>query len=745
MFTGRLPQNNGVVAAVLPATDLAVSQVSPYEMTLPRVLATAGYASGMFGKYHLGSGPNNPAGNGAPLELGWDRFFGILVDIDVADKTAGGVGGQDAYPYGLVDDAAYGACFDLETGGCEDLGAPDDPKGTAVGRLCATRGDVLVPATTCQDSPLPADVLGRDEDGNIVNNGYYVWPLANLDIRDFPLTGQESVAERAAALRAALPIEPEDMPRYRGYTESVLVDEAIAWIDAREADGQPWFAVYSTTTVHTPYQPPPPALAPDWDVICPDNDCSDSSYLPSNRATANMMIQAMDQEVGRLLLESGVARLTTTGRLRLMPEISNTLVLVISDNGTYASIVKPPFDPTRAKGTVYQTGVWTPLTVSGPMVPRRAWGSVNNHSQINAVDVYSLVAEAAGVDYESLLPAGVDLDARPILGLLSNSATFEEMPTADTITPDAQDWAQLTGVRAKDGPWGRSIRSQPGPMQQHGPVYNYAESGVAAKEAEAAAALNACYVSSASLCTDQFFYFESLCEANAGIWYGPPENSDAPRANPIYPTCCSFYQAVADAEGPDGTPGFALPDGRLIGTADVNILEDYARTVRNNEYKLVALDKPDCSLDDGSTYRAWEFYAVDNRPVSPLLDRSRLDLLTTPDGADNCDDPGLSREQRAACETLYRVMRRVLAGRDFLPGDGNLDGVVDERDTRAATDYIDQFGATQSTVFDFVGAPDCDPLTEICADGNTDDSDLDFIRQRYGSTRSEHRDVGDGD
>ncbi|NCA71201.1 MAG: hypothetical protein EOM91_14060, partial [Sphingobacteriia bacterium] len=36
MFTGRLPQNNGVVTAILPTTDLAVSQVSPYEMTLPK-------------------------------------------------------------------------------------------------------------------------------------------------------------------------------------------------------------------------------------------------------------------------------------------------------------------------------------------------------------------------------------------------------------------------------------------------------------------------------------------------------------------------------------------------------------------------------------------------------------------------------------------------------------------------------------------------------------------------------------
>lgn len=731
IFTGRLPQNNGVVAAILPATDLAVSQVSPYEMTLPKVLATAGYRSAMFGKYHLGSGTNNPAGNAAPLELGWDRFFGVLVDIDVTDTTAGGVGAAQDYPYGLVDDAAYGACFDLETGSCEDLGTPDGLKGTAVGRLCVTRGDVLVPATTCKDSPVSSVDLGRDDTGNIVNNGYYVWPFADLDIiRDFAFTGEESIAERAAVFRAALPIDSEEIPRFRGYTETAFVDEAIGWIKERNAENQPWFAVYSSTTVHTPYQPPPPELAPDWDVTCPNNDCSDPSYLPGNRTTANAMIQAMDKEVGRLLTETGIARPTRTGELRLVPENGNTLVVVIADNGTYASIVKAPFDPTRAKGTVYQTGVWVPLTVAGPMVARSKRGSIDHDSQINAVDVYSLIAQAAGIDYASLLPAGADLDARPILGLVTQSRRRQAQ------IPDGAE------LDAK-GPAGRGILNDAAikhwvsPFQPSGPRLNYAESGVAAKDAEAAAGLNACYVQSASLCTDQFFYFQGLCEANNGIWYGPPDNPDMPTGHPIYPTCCSFRNAVAAAEAPDGTPGFELPDGSLIGPEDVNILEDYARAIRNRDYKLVALDKPDCRLDDGSTYRAWEFYAVDNRPVAPRLDRSRLNLLSTPDGADGCDDPALSARQRNACRALYTSMQRVIAGRDVLPGDGNLDGVVDQRDSADAADYIAHFDTHQSTVFDFVGAPDCDPLTAICADGKTDEADLEFIRQRYGASRAD--------
>lgn len=696
MFTGRYPQNNGVVAAILPATDLAVSQVSPYEMTLPRVLATAGYSSGMFGKYHLGSGPNNPAGNGAPLELGWDRFFGVLVDIDAADSTAGGVGGPQDYPYGLVDDAAFGACFDLDSGSCEDLGVAGGPKGTAVGRLCATRGDVLVPGTTCSDSPISAADLGRDAQGTFINNGYYVWPSVDLDIRNVPLTGSESAAERAAMFRATVPVDADAMTRSRGYTETTFVDAAITWIQERQEGGQPWFAVYSTTTVHTPYQPPPPSLAPEWDVTCPNDDCSDPSYLPGTRETADAMIEAMDIEVGRLLNETGLARRTASGGLRLTPDADNTMVLLVADNGTYASIVKAPFDPTRAKGTVYQTGVWVPLTVAGPMVAAARRGSVNDTVQVNAVDVFSLIAEAAGVDYEALLPAGVDLDARPMLGLLTgvSSAGSSDSPAS----PDR--------------------------------VFNFSESGVSAKDTTAAAGLNACYVPGGNACTDQFFYLQSLCEANEGIWYGPPDNPDEPTGNAVYPTCCAFRNAVAAAEQPDGSAGFALPDGTLIAAEDFSILESYARAIRDQDYKLVALDKPDCSVDDGTTFRAMEFYAIDNRMALPQLDRSGSNLLSASEGTAGCDDAALDPAQASACSVLQTNLTQIIDSRDFLPGDGNLDGVVDQRDWDAAAEYIRVFGPSQSTVFDFVGAPNCDPLTAVCADGNTDEDDLDFIRQR---------------
>src|SRR6266850_1157736 len=58
----------------LNSYNLPSTQVSPYEVTTPRVLANAGYTSALIGKYHLGGPDNNPAGYGAPAALGWNYY-----------------------------------------------------------------------------------------------------------------------------------------------------------------------------------------------------------------------------------------------------------------------------------------------------------------------------------------------------------------------------------------------------------------------------------------------------------------------------------------------------------------------------------------------------------------------------------------------------------------------------------------------------------------------------------------------
>ncbi|MFL6446784.1 MAG: sulfatase-like hydrolase/transferase [Bryobacteraceae bacterium] len=74
-FEGRYPLRTNILTAIL-TTDLANSQVSPYEMTTRKVLRTVKYKSGLFGKYHLAGPDNNPYGNGTPNSNGFDYFDG---------------------------------------------------------------------------------------------------------------------------------------------------------------------------------------------------------------------------------------------------------------------------------------------------------------------------------------------------------------------------------------------------------------------------------------------------------------------------------------------------------------------------------------------------------------------------------------------------------------------------------------------------------------------------------------------
>ncbi|MEO8136553.1 MAG: sulfatase-like hydrolase/transferase, partial [Betaproteobacteria bacterium] len=76
-FTGRFPLRTSVFGALGP-DDLANSMVSPYEMTVPRLLKKRGYHSALFGKFHLGLQGNSPFGYSMPASLGWNYFSGWL-------------------------------------------------------------------------------------------------------------------------------------------------------------------------------------------------------------------------------------------------------------------------------------------------------------------------------------------------------------------------------------------------------------------------------------------------------------------------------------------------------------------------------------------------------------------------------------------------------------------------------------------------------------------------------------------
>lgn len=83
ILTGRYPQRFGFYTAADSRTGLPVS-----ETTLAELLRKAGYATGVFGKWHLGFEPRF-----RPLERGFDTFYGFL-----------GHGGHDYFDLSILDD-----------------------------------------------------------------------------------------------------------------------------------------------------------------------------------------------------------------------------------------------------------------------------------------------------------------------------------------------------------------------------------------------------------------------------------------------------------------------------------------------------------------------------------------------------------------------------------------------------------------------------------------------------------------
>src|SRR5690606_38857141 len=118
LLTGRYPLRNNLYQALGP-NDLANSQISPYEVTAPKLLRNANYESAMFGKFHLAGPENNAAENATPSVLGWDDFYGWTGGLPGSiDTTAGGVGDEGDYSCGFVPDTARDPVLGADSGAC---------------------------------------------------------------------------------------------------------------------------------------------------------------------------------------------------------------------------------------------------------------------------------------------------------------------------------------------------------------------------------------------------------------------------------------------------------------------------------------------------------------------------------------------------------------------------------------------------------------------------------------------------
>lgn len=500
-FTGRYPFRTGIYQAI-GGNDLANSQLTPYDVTVPKLLKNANYDNAMFGKFHLAGPDNNQAGYNTPAELGWDYFYGWIGGLPGSlDSTAGGIAATGTYACGFVPSASSsngadtGACY-YASNTCAQK-SQTSPTQDAAGLQCLDSGGIFVPNQTCGTPPAG---LNFNE-----QNAYYVSPLLIIQ------NGQT----------------PEQVPltdsRARGYRTRIEADAAIDWINSKKGSSKPWMATVSFSAAHTPWQQAPKKLTPASDRPGLDNlDCTNNTQ---GREIQNQMTEALDTEFGRIMVETGLATRRADGRLDYDPKASNTMIVILGDNGTFGPAVKLPFDANLAKGTAYQTGIWTPLIVAGPVV-----NGVDREvdHMVNMVDVFQFFGELAGLDAHKIVPRTLDS-----VGLLPYLTT----------------------------PGTSSLRT-----------INFSMGGF---NIQANGGRNAPCVMSMSSCT-QVPISKSVCEDNGGVWWGSGYNQNSgviDNGGVGYTSCYQVNQALYNQSSGMST--------------QVKINPETSTAIRNDRYKLI--------------------------------------------------------------------------------------------------------------------------------------------------------------
>lgn len=682
-FTGRYPSSTNILNAVVQ-TDLANSEISPYEMTLPKLLKTAGYTNAMIGKMHLtgtnlGSSANLPYGLQTMWKLGWDHFDGYLDGAPYPIDTRAGLGtfGDDPaggpFLCGFVPNttmdpthgADTGACYFVDNS-CEQIVRDNVAGPRTPGRACLDRGGIFDPNQSCQ-AAAPAHIDFTEQNGYYT--GKFVWSDADGN-------SGEVLATDASA---------------RGYRSTLETDRAVAWANAQPAN-KPWMMSLGYSAIHTPLQVPPLALiAADTpgrndNLVC--SPASDVEGAPGqiigmidDRLITNLMVEAMDREIGRLLVEIGLAAWNPDGTLHYDPAGTNTLLVVMGDNGTYVNSVKftspGRFDPARAKASPYQTGVGVPLLVAGPMVASP--GRDVTH-QVSSPDLYRLFADIVGADIGAHVSPDRPLDAQPMLAYLTD-------------------------------PGQGALRT-----------INFTEMGANFPNPAAGVVAQPCVVEAADTCF-VIFPNKALCDDQGGVWYGAG----------------SVFSGVP-AAGFDHC-GQVMSYRRALDPADVTrVLPDASKAASDGTYKLVRQNRKTYTLDlanpVNSTYTGVntnvdELYRIDMLALpDPVLDKEGTELAI---GEPPLDVSALSPE----AQTAYGVLSAELDRRDAVaaynysydaiqcPGDGNRDFRVDNDDLLNWIELngLNQLnGAGQSTWYDFNH------------DGKTDELDLNIIVANLGAT-----------
>lgn len=153
------------------------------------------------------------------------------------------------------------------------------------------------------------------------------------------------------------------------YATTDAADEAISKI--AEFGEDPWFVWLAFNAAHTPFHVPPASLATITVNAGSDN--------PTKFKAA---VEAMDTEIGRVL-----ASIPQSIR-------DDTTVIFIGDNGTPAGASESPFEPSHAKGSLYEGGTNVPLIVTSPRIGASDEGE-ESQALVSSVDLLATIATSS--------------------------------------------------------------------------------------------------------------------------------------------------------------------------------------------------------------------------------------------------------------------------------------------------------------------------------------------------------------
>lgn len=643
-FTGRWPLRTGVNNAI---TDqmLPQGQVSPYEWTVPRVLATVGYTSAMVGKYHLGD--QNPSESCSPATRGWDFFEGILAaDPPSIDTTGGNTAPSGDLVCGFDPSRDPGACYFADET-CEPIKA--NSLATTPARQCLESGGLFVSGEACDAARF--DALAFDND-----NAYYVWPKVETNGARSAPNGPDQCQ------RETVPIgSPDDCipapdgtceSQSRQYLTTVQTQDAAAWWNSQSG---PRMLTVSYSAIHTPMQQPPTDLATQ---PANSNSFQCDAFEPS-RLIGNWMLEAMDVEIARLLEAIGLATLDDEHKRIKRLYLDDTVVLILGDNGTFGANVKVAdgYSLELAKGWVYETGVSVPLIIAGAGV-RHPGRTVD--ALVNQADLFELFAEIAGVDAHAVVPASHQLDSRPMLPYLTH--------------PGQQQIREFNYTELGAGVF---------PTPQQAP----------ADPADVPGRSWPCVVGNG--CVTTLINTEDTCDANDGTWFGPPNQP----GDPFYATsCCTAIETMKENAMYPNVDFIILPVSQFAvrkGNLKLVLLKNVDCDAAPYTAATPPIDRP-YPWAEYPTKDVYEFYELVPTPDNPAgIDKENL--LRCGPGSDP-DEPCtcVPRPLRRSCVELLGELQRIQNSEVPCPGDGNLDKVVNELDLQG----VDAFMGAGPSYFD---------------------------------------------